>query len=759
MILKRLEEAERDGDRIYAVVKGLGASSDGRALGLTAPHPAGQRRALQRAYARVGFSPATLGLYEAHGTGTPVGDRAEAETIARILADGRAVAKSVAAGSIKSLIGHTKTAAGLVSLAKAALALHHKVIPPHAGVENPLPEFADPQSPLALYKEARPWLAHPDHPRRAGVSAFGFGGTNSHAVLEEYVGAVAQTPPGGSAWPCELMLLRGRDEKALGQKIRGLREAIEAGAEPRLRDLAFSLALENRGGEAGPVLSLVCENRHQLKTALAAAEAHLENRAERPLPAHLSLGESGREVGRVAFLFPGQGAQQPDMAREAALYVAEMRACLESADRLLAGRLPQNLSAYIYPPAAFSPAEEKAAQDRLRDSHVAQPAIGVISAGFLAAAARLGLEPDVVAGHSYGEYTALYAAGALSWEDFLTISEARGRLMAAACDVHGAMATVQAGRREVQDLLAETEGVVIANHNAPDQTVISGEQRQVKRVVEQLSQKGLKTFLLPVAGAFHSALMAPSQAPLAEAIAALKLKPPRVPVYSNITGRPLPRDPVEMRRLLERHLLSTVEFVAQIEQAYADGVRVFVELGPRAILTGLVGRILAGRDHLTLAAEGQGGGLRGWLITLGRLLSAGVEFNIETLFDGREVNLLDLNRLAETSGRPAPPPTAWLVNGWVSRPLNQKKGSWGEAPLLTAETATARPRPSPGPPLGADEEAVRVYESYQETMRRFLALQEKVVHQLLEGQTPEEVDLSSLIEAPAPRSGEPAPPH
>ncbi len=761
LILKRLADAERDGDKIYAVIKGLGASSDGKALGLTAPRPDGQRRALARAYARAGFGPATIGLYEAHGTGTPVGDEAEIETIVRALTEDDAAPKTVAVGSVKSLLGHTKTAAGLVGVLKAALALHHQVLPPHAGAEDPLDEITDPESPVALFKEAKPWLADPAHPRRAGVSAFGFGGTNTHVVLEEYLDPVRRSAPGGPVWPCELVALRAADSAALSKRIGDLLEALEAGAEPRLRDLAYSLAVEIRSeaGAAGRVLCVVCENLLQLKAALTAAQAHLEDPAGRPLPPHIILGETGRDPGRLAFLFPGQGAQYPDMAREASLHFTELRACLEAANGFLAERFPQPLSAYIYPPGPFSAEEEERLRDRLRDSHVAQPAIGVISAGLLALAERLGLKPDMLAGHSYGEYTALYAAGVLSWQDFLAVSEARGRLMAEACDVHGAMASVQAERREVERLLAETEGVVVANHNAPNQTVISGEQRQVRRVIEQLSERGVKTMLLPVAGAFHSALMEPPMQPLSEVIAALKLNRPGLPVYSNVTGRLYPSDPDGIEELLKKHLLSTVEFVAQIERAYADGARVFVELGPRAILTGLVGRILEGRDHLAVAAEGQGGGLRGLLISLGRLLAGGVDVDLEALFAGREVARLDLARLAETTRPPEPPATAWLVNGWLSRPLDRSRESWGKAPLLTAETAVARPGRlgfQPGEPDG-DGDAVRIYQSYQETMRRFLALQERVVNQLLEGQPLEAIDASAVVEELAGPTPEPPP--
>jgi acyl transferase domain-containing protein len=222
VVLKRLADAERDGDRIYAVIKAVAGSSDGKALGMTAPLAAGQRRALKRAYSQAGFSPNTLGLYEAHGTGTVAGDRAELETIISSLETENAANKSCAIGSVKTLIGHTKCTAGVAGLIKVALSLHHKVLPPHLGVDTPLDPIADPESPVYLLKEAQPWLTNPNYPRRGGVSAFGFGGTNFHAVLEEYQGKVQDTALGAQTWPCELFVLRAKDREDLAKEVRFL---------------------------------------------------------------------------------------------------------------------------------------------------------------------------------------------------------------------------------------------------------------------------------------------------------------------------------------------------------------------------------------------------------------------------------------------------------------------------------------------------------------------------------------------------------
>ena len=267
VVLKRLADAERDGDRIYGVIKSVASSSDGKALGMTAPLPAGQMRALNRAYNKAGFSPSTLGLYEAHGTGTVAGDRAELETIINILNCDHSQSKTCAIGSVKSLIGHTKSSAGIVGLIKATLALHHQTLPPHAGVDIPLDAISDPQSPVYLLKEAQPWLSHPDYPRRAGVSAFGFGGTNFHAVLEEYQGNLHPTAIGQQNWSYELLVLNSDSRENLVKEVQTLIFALQAGASPNLRDLAYSYAKQANCYQ--PLrLSLVVENLPQLQEAL-----------------------------------------------------------------------------------------------------------------------------------------------------------------------------------------------------------------------------------------------------------------------------------------------------------------------------------------------------------------------------------------------------------------------------------------------------------------------------------------------------------
>ena len=757
--LKRLADAERDGDRIYAVIKATAGSSDGRAMGLTAPRTEGQVRALNRAYRKAGFSAATLGLAEAHGTGTPVGDRTEAQTIARALNEGHASPKSVAIGSVKTLLGHTKAAAGVAGLIKVALSLYHRVLPGHHGVDKPIDTIADPNSPVYLLKDAKPWVAHPDHPRRGAASAFGFGGTNFHAVLEEYRGGNAAG--GANRWPSELFLFRATDVAGLVREIEKIVPHVQPGSRVRTADLASALARRAEARRGQPVaLALVANDLKALANDLAATIAHLQGGAK-PLPPNVKLNRAAPTVEpAVAYLFPGQGAQYVNMGREAALYFAEIREALEFADRSLRDDFRSRLSTQIYPPAAFEADAEAAQSVALTDTRVAQPAIGALSLGYLRLAERLGVSAVAAAGHSYGEYAALMSAGVIAPDDFLRLSAIRGRAMAAASKstVPGGMAAVQGRRERVQALISGYTGVRIANHNSPEQSVISGPREAVEKAAQKLSAEGLRATLLPVSGAFHTDLVAPAKAPLSAAIHATTFTRPAFTVYSNSTGGAYPSTPAEMQNQLDNHLLSSVEFVTEIEAMYAAGCRVFIELGPKGICSGMARQTLAGRDAVSVSLDANGGGLRGLLIGLAELFAAGVNFDALALFAERELATLDLSRLAELAKPVALPKHWWMVSGGCARPIDDPVQRTGARPALTKATADAAraaiearmeaeirarlPVPVAASPVVAAPVAVPVAGTalnseamlaYQQTMRQFLALQERVVEQFLGG--------------------------
>ena len=684
VVLKRLADAERDRDRIYGIIKAVAGSSDGKALGLTAPLSIGQQRAVNRAYRKAGFSPNTLALYEAHGTGTVAGDQAELETLLQTLVTNQAAPNSCAIGSVKTLIGHTKSTAGVTGLVKMALSLYHKILPPHSGVEHPLDPISDPKSPTYLLKQPHPWLKHPEYPRRAAVSSFGFGGTNFHAVLEEYQGIPQEK---GSqerdCWPCELFLWRANNREQLLQKLHQLQQAINAGAQPQLGDLSYTLMREAQNHPNAPVcLTIVGEDLNHLNTSISQTVEHLNQKKSTPLPLHIQINwQVNPNQDAIAFLFPGQGSQYPDMARELALYFPEMREMLEFADRYLYSHFPQRLSQFIYPPSPYSDQEDDYNRQALTNTDIAQPAIGTLEMGLLQIAHRLGLQADMVAGHSYGEYTALHAAGVLSQADLLRLSEIRGRIMATACqEMPGAMAVVQETREDLLTHLKGFAGVVIANHNTPLQSVISGSRAAVEAVVSYLNKIEIKARLLPVAGAFHTCLVAKAQIPLAEAIAETDIQPPKIPVYANSTAQPYDMDVDAIRNQLSKHLLGSVEYVNQIKAMYEKGARVFIELGPKSVLTKLNSQNLAQKPHIAVSFDGHGGGLRGFLIALGTLVTQGVRVKLMTLFDNRNVGKLDLSGLVELTQQPPLPKTAWLLNGGSIRTQTETIGYAGKLP-------------------------------------------------------------------------------
>jgi acyl transferase domain-containing protein/NAD(P)H-dependent flavin oxidoreductase YrpB (nitropropane dioxygenase family)/NAD(P)-dependent dehydrogenase (short-subunit alcohol dehydrogenase family) len=693
LVLKRLSDAERDGDRIYAVIRGVGASSDGRAKGLTAPSPEGQARALHRAYAQAGVSPATVGLVEAHGTGTVAGDRAEIESLRRVFDEAGTAAHSVALGSVKSMIGHTKGAAGVTGVLKVALSLHHKVLPATLGIEKPNESLAG----GALYAnaETRPWLhSSQDTPRRAAVSAFGFGGANYHVVAEEYNGPASQAAV--TQWPCELFVWRESSASVVMQRVTDLLAALKAGAQPTLKDLSFTLWRQAQPTAEGAVFALVASSLEDLTAKLERVRARLAADLKTPIsdPAvgYFTPRPLARDAG-LTFLFPGQGSQYPDMLRELAVHFHEIREAFETADRVLAGRFAQPLSSFVFPPPRFSEEEERAARQALTATNVAQPALGAAAVGLLDLLRALGLAPRLTAGHSYGEYAALCAAGCLTPEQLLDLSEARGRFIVeeARGDL-GTMAAVEADEQKTRALVADIPDLWIANLNSPRQTIVSGTKAAVAEALKRLEAREVTAQAIPVACAFHSPLVAPAKERLKEYLGNLRFEAPRVRVFANTTGSEYPADPEAIRTQLGEHLTSPVRFVSEIEALYAAGARVFVEVGPRSVLSGLTDQILADRERLVVPLETRKlAGLEALLHAVAQLAAHGAPVNLERLYEGRQPREQALARLVEETRETPPPATAWWVDGGRAMPVFAAAQTAAELP------ASAFPRIAPQP--------------------------------------------------------------
>ncbi|MFJ5810428.1 SDR family NAD(P)-dependent oxidoreductase [Streptomyces sp. NPDC093093] len=642
LVLKRLADAERDGDRVYAVIKAVGASSDGRSLGLTAPRPEGQRRALERAYARAGVSPADVGLIEAHGTGTVVGDSTELSVLSEVFTASGAEPGSCALGSVKSQIGHTKCAAGLAGLIKAAWAVHTGIRPPTAHLSTPNAAWRAEDGPFVFDTEARPW-AVPVERRIAGVSAFGFGGTNYHAVVAGYGGA-EEPGHGLEEWPAELFCFRGEDRRAAGRAMARLAARLEendaAGRPWALRDLAA----EASASGTGPVrVAVVAADADELAVRLEQARGFTPG-------AGVHVREEAADPGGVAFLFPGQGSQRVRMLGDLFMAFPALRGLLDEA--------PEGVAGAMFPPAAFTAPARAAQRAAVTDTRVAQPALGLAGAAAHLLLGRLGVRPDCVAGHSYGELTALWAAGAYDTASLSRLSTRRAEaILAAAGADPGAMAAVSAAPEEVRDVAARA-GCVVANHNAPRQCVVSGRTEAVAEAVDALRAAGHTAELLPVACAFHSEVVAGAESALAAELAATAVSAPSVPVWSNTTAAPYPADADGVRGLLAGQVARPVRFVDEVEAMYAAGVRTFVEAGPGRVLSGLTARILGDRPHTVVPLDVPGEhGLVRLVTALAELAAAGVPIAPETLFRGRTAPLPDR----------APRRPGWLVDGHLVR--------------------------------------------------------------------------------------------
>ncbi|WP_238427056.1 type I polyketide synthase, partial [Streptomyces adustus] len=572
VVLKRLADARRDGDRVYAVIRGTGVASDGRTAGLVNPDPGGQANAVRQAWRAAGLAPAapaSVGLLEAHGTATPAGDRAELATLTAVFGPaGESGADRAVLGSVKSMIGHTMPAAGVAGLVKAALAVHHATLLPTLHCEDPHPALAATR--FRTLEKAVPWETSPGEPvRRAAVNAFGFGGINAHVVLEEEPAPVATVPVPKTARavvrvaePERVLLLAADGPEPLAALLDTDDDSVRAaGLDPALPHPAVG---RTRLAVVDPTAKRLAVARRAVGRGRA-----WHGRGDvwfRPGPL------LGPGHGKLAFVFPGlEGEFTPRV---------------------------DDVAAHFGLPDVTAPDGESVAD-------VGRHGLGVVAVGRLldAALRRTGVVPDAVAGHSVGEWTAMTVAGLYSGDE---VDAFMADFDPDSVTVPGlAFGAVGAPAQRVLAALEEEwagAGLVLSHDNAPGQSMVCGPDTAVEAFVRSFRARGVLGRVLPFRSGFHTPMLAPYLGPIRQAAQRFRLHPASVPVWSGTTAAPFPEREVEVRELFVRHLLEPVRFRQLVESLYAAGHRTFVQVGPGQ-LASLVGDTLADRDHLAVAAN------------------------------------------------------------------------------------------------------------------------------------------------------------
>ncbi|MDH6061213.1 KR domain-containing protein [Chrysosporum bergii ANA360D] len=605
LVLKRLEDAERDKNKIYGVIKGVGASSDGRHRSIYAPRSEGQVTALRRAYEAAQCLPGSVGLVEAHGTGTIAGDSTEITSMMAVFGENNHQGQYIALGSVKSQIGHTKAAAGAAGLIKAALALHHKILPPTINISEPNSKLTIKDSPFYLNTHTRPWISTANQPRRAGVSAFGFGGTNYHVVLEEYKQEhskpyrVHSTP--GSILICsqtrEGLLSRCGEIQFQLQSVNREKYYQSLVAESKVLKVPTTYPrvglVVNSCSEAGDLLEKFVD--------FLATQPSVETWQHQERIYYRFHGMEKHK--KVVALFTGQGSQYLDMGKELTINFPGFRQIYTEIDQLLTGSKLQPISSVVFPPPALDSGVKTTQKEILQKTQYAQLAIAAFSSGLYQLLQQAGFKPDFLAGHSFGELTALWAAGVMSQSDYYRLAKARGLAMAVPENSEldrGTMLAVKGDFQAIKQAIAPFPAITIANFNSCQQLVIAGTTADINAITPLLNAHGFHTVPLPVAAAFHTSLVGYARQAFTQALENININSPKTPVYTNFTATPYPPQPKVIKNILSEHLVNPVLFQQQIENIYAEGGYCFVEIGPRNILTKLVTEILGERSHLAI---------------------------------------------------------------------------------------------------------------------------------------------------------------
>ncbi|HET9283534.1 MAG TPA: SDR family NAD(P)-dependent oxidoreductase [Candidatus Angelobacter sp.] len=616
VVLMRHEDALAQQHTPYALIRGWGVSSDGQG-GLTRPEVNGQRLALRRAYERSGYGIDSVAYFEGHGTGTTIGDATELQALSRARREASAQNNRAAVGSIKANIGHAKAAAGVAGLIKAAMAVHAKVLPPTTGCDQPHSELTTGKPALRVLHEAEVWPA--DFPVRAGVSGFGFGGINVHVTLEatdtlqrRSFTSIEQAQI-SAVQDCELFVFVANSVQELSSRLEETLRLAEEVSYSELADLSISLARQASEHTADRAVRAACiaSSPDELAEAVRGLIACAAQPKQTIDVDQGTFFATAAKALRIGFLFPGQASP---------VYIN---------GGIWSRRFPGLSGLY---------ARAKLPQQQSNNTEVAQPCIVAASLAGLHVLAQFNIQASVAVGHSLGEITALYWAGACKEEDSFSLVRARGHAMAEAGDPNGAMASIRASYSEVLKRL-NGDGLVVAARNAPQQTVVSGAAAAVRRFTQRLNFDGVTATMLPVSHAFHSPLVAEVAGAFSQHLATCTFSSLQRQVVSTVTGAVL--DPeTDLQTLLSEQITQPVLFADAFDIASAEA-DLFIEVGPGTVLSSITGEY-TNKPVISLDAGSES--LRGLFSALGAAFVLGVPVRLNPLFEKRFGRPIDINK-------------------------------------------------------------------------------------------------------------------
>lgn len=786
IVMKRLDDALRDGDPIVAVIDGVGAASDGRGSSLTSPQTTGQQLAVERAWRSADCSPACMSLYEAHGTGTVAGDRTEIETVVATMRRHSASPQACAVSSTKPNIGHTKSSAGIAGLMHASLCIQHRVLSPQIGATKPLELLTDPLSPIFLNQSSSFWPS-PLHGRKAGVSAFGFGGTNYHIVLSE--------PPVRSqylsTWPktsSYLFTWHSSDIERLRSEISDFARAIRTSNEASLHQLSYLHCCQAKRSANNELdeyrASIVASTANQLLGKLdliisASTPKQTVNRLDdSTFLAHCSSGHSQR---RVVLLLPGQGALREQYLDELLVAIDPVKDSLDTA--VSSGSVGSRFLCDLL--LKRSSSDSHNANIGLISMAELQPLICAIQLGLCDALLSFGLRPDMVIGHSLGEFTATALSGLWAQRDlFFQLIRERGTQMDIAChDLDsGMLATSLTDPDQLSLILQDCGATHISNYNSPRQITISGPIGELERIAPRIKSTGEKATRLNVTGAFHSPMMQQASDAFAEQLATYKLHPPALKVLSLVDSNFYSADVSESLSRLKRHMTASVNLVDGIN-ALDRQPHIFINIGPSKTLDKLVKEIRIKSEDVFISLDDGNNDIGGYYKSLAHLFCLLPEFCPDL---GRSI--VPATRQFEC--KKSSLQSAVVSNGMAymagdvphpsSRPPLTADSAAVEAHLPSMKTEPATmgfPQSSPLASSTHEQETspnsvssllpfamtplnhntyVQVFSIYSENIRQFLASQERVTMALLSTSEADSISESSALPAFAPTSLSPA---